>query len=159
MVGWSVVDKIWVNLGSTNVEGDFSNGSVTSEEFIPNDYEILTIGGNSDILETLSNITLDNYYMTPNGDGINDRFSMRDTSGGEDGGINFVIKDFCDSVHFDKVMDAPNHFGGVYDPTWPGWLFDDYNNGIQKGLYILELDYLFNGLVVTHIDTIELTGF
>ena len=69
---WSVTDKVWVSLGNTNVEGDFSNGSITSEEFIPNDYEILTIGGNSDIFEALDNITLDNYYMTPNGDGIND---------------------------------------------------------------------------------------
>ena len=72
VVGWSVTDKVWVSLGNTNVEGDFSNGSITSEEFIPNDYEILTIGGNSDIFEALDNITLDNYYMTPNGDGIND---------------------------------------------------------------------------------------
>ncbi len=72
VVGWSVADKEWVSLGSTNVEGDFNNGSITSEEFVPNDYEVLTIGGNSDILETLDNITLDNFYMTPNGDGVND---------------------------------------------------------------------------------------
>ncbi|WP_339841721.1 gliding motility-associated C-terminal domain-containing protein [uncultured Maribacter sp.] len=72
VVGWSVIDKEWVSLGNTNVEGDFNNGSITSEEFIPNDYEVLTIGGNSDILETLGNITLDNFYMTPNGDGVND---------------------------------------------------------------------------------------
>ncbi|WP_243835526.1 gliding motility-associated C-terminal domain-containing protein [Maribacter spongiicola] len=72
VVGWSAIDKIWVDLGNTNVEGNFAYGSVTSKEFIPSDYEIITIGGNSDILETLDNITLDNYYMTPNGDGIND---------------------------------------------------------------------------------------
>ncbi|WP_405395693.1 gliding motility-associated C-terminal domain-containing protein [Maribacter sp. Asnod2-G09] len=72
VVGWSVDDKIWVDLGNTNVDGNFAYGSVTSEEFIPSDYEIITIGGNADIIETLDNITLDNYYMTPNGDGIND---------------------------------------------------------------------------------------
>ncbi|WP_036156104.1 gliding motility-associated C-terminal domain-containing protein [Maribacter forsetii] len=72
VVGWSIIDKIWVDLGNTNVEGNFAYGSVTSEEFVPSDYEIITIGGNSDIIETLDNITLDNYYMTPNGDGIND---------------------------------------------------------------------------------------
>ncbi|WP_282051074.1 gliding motility-associated C-terminal domain-containing protein [Maribacter aquivivus] len=72
VVGWSVIDNIWIDLGNTNVEGNFAYGSVTSEEFIPSDYEIITLGGNSDIIETLDNITLDNYYMTPNGDGIND---------------------------------------------------------------------------------------
>mgnify|MGYP000241725037 CR=1 FL=1 len=90
----------------------------------PND-EIQYINLHNDTIFADTNIIYYKNYFTPNGDGINDRFSMRDTSGGEDGGINFVIKDFCDSVHFDKVMDAPNHFGGVYDPTWPGWLFDD----------------------------------
>ncbi len=72
VVGWSKIEKQWINLGNTNVEGDFSSGSITSEEFIPDDYSILTIGGNNDLLETLDNITLDNFYMTPNGDGIND---------------------------------------------------------------------------------------
>ena len=38
----------------------------------PNDYEIITIGGNDDLLETFDTIELDNYYMTPNGDGQND---------------------------------------------------------------------------------------
>ncbi|NNE01589.1 MAG: gliding motility-associated C-terminal domain-containing protein, partial [Eudoraea sp.] len=38
----------------------------------PNDYEIITIGGNDSDLETYSTIDLDNYFMTPNGDGQND---------------------------------------------------------------------------------------
>ncbi|MDF4204930.1 gliding motility-associated C-terminal domain-containing protein [Maribacter sp. SA7] len=81
VVGWSVIDKIWVDLGNTNVEGDFINGSVTSEEFIPSDYEIITIGGNSDLLGVLDNIMLDNYYMTPNGDGINDFLEIEGLEG------------------------------------------------------------------------------
>lgn len=72
VVGWSAQERQWVNLGNADVQGDMENGSITSEEFIPNDYQILTIGGNNDMLETLSNIQLDNYYMTPNGDGVND---------------------------------------------------------------------------------------
>ena len=72
VVGWSALKKEWVNLGNIDVQGDMENGSITSAEFIPNDYQILTIGGNNDMLETLSNIQLDNYYMTPNGDGVND---------------------------------------------------------------------------------------
>jgi gliding motility-associated-like protein len=73
VVGWNIMLKRWENLGNSDVQGSFSSGSVTSDTFIPNDFEIITIGGNNDLLETLDNIKLDNYYMTPNGDGINDR--------------------------------------------------------------------------------------
>jgi len=74
VVGWNVMEKQWVNLGNTQEDGDLTAGTITSEEFIPNAYEVVTLGGNDDLLETFENIVLDNYYMTPNGDGINDRF-------------------------------------------------------------------------------------
>lgn len=73
VVGWNILLKRWENLGNSEVEGSLENGKLTSNTFIPNDYEIITLGGSNDLLETLSNIQLDNYYMTPNGDGINDR--------------------------------------------------------------------------------------
>ncbi len=72
VVGWSKSDNQWVNLGNTGVEGGRDYGSVTSELFVPNDYEIITLGGNDDALETFETIELDNYFMTPNGDGQND---------------------------------------------------------------------------------------
>ncbi len=72
VVGWHKEQKTWVNLGNTNVEGGMTYGSVTSELFIPNEYEIITLGGNDDKLEDYATIELDNYFMTPNGDGRND---------------------------------------------------------------------------------------
>ncbi len=72
VVGWSKEEQQWVNLGSTFVRGEMIRGEITSDIFIPNDYEILTIGGNEDIYETYSVKELDNYYLTPNGDGKND---------------------------------------------------------------------------------------
>lgn len=72
VVGWSKADNQWVNLGNTAVTGGLAYGSVTSDVFVPNDYEIITIGGNDDKLETFDTLELDNYYMTPNGDGQND---------------------------------------------------------------------------------------
>jgi len=72
VVGWSKADNQWVNLGNTAVTGGMAYGSVTSEIFVPGDYEIITLGGNDDLLETFDTIELDNYYMTPNGDGRND---------------------------------------------------------------------------------------
>ena len=72
VMGWSKTEDQWVNLGNTAVEGGRDYGSVTSELIVPNDYEIFTLGGNDDALETFETIELDNYFMTPNGDGQND---------------------------------------------------------------------------------------
>ena len=72
VVGWSKSENQWVSLGNTAVEGGMAYGTITSDLFVPNDYEIITIGGNDDMLETFDTIELDNYYMTPNGDGQND---------------------------------------------------------------------------------------
>lgn len=72
VVGWHKEQQTWVNLGNTNVEGGLVKGSVTSEPFIPDDYEIVTLGGNADMVEQFDTIELDNYFMTPNGDGKND---------------------------------------------------------------------------------------
>lgn len=72
VMGWSKSENQWVNLGNTGVEGGLANGSITSDTFVPNDYEIITLGGNDDDLQTYDTIELDNYYMTPNGDGQND---------------------------------------------------------------------------------------
>ncbi|MBT8223638.1 MAG: gliding motility-associated C-terminal domain-containing protein [Eudoraea sp.] len=72
VMGWSKADNQWVNLGNTGTEGGLANGSITSDTFVPNAYEIITLGGNEDDLQTYDTIELDNYYMTPNGDGQND---------------------------------------------------------------------------------------
>ncbi|PIF00321.1 MAG: hypothetical protein CR994_05990 [Maribacter sp.] len=72
VVGWHKEKGKWINLGNTNVKGSLVHGSVTSEPFLPNDYEILTLGGNADTVAKFETIELDNYYMTPNGDGKND---------------------------------------------------------------------------------------
>ncbi len=72
VVGWSKTENQWVNLGNSAYEGGMTYGSVTSETVVPNDYEIFTIGGNDSRLETYTTMDLDNYFMTPNGDGAND---------------------------------------------------------------------------------------
>ncbi len=72
VVGFSREKQVWENLGNTDVQGGMSHGSVTSDLFVPNDYEIITIGGNDDALEDFTTIDLANYFMTPNGDGKND---------------------------------------------------------------------------------------
>ena len=72
VVGWSKSQQKWVNLGNSALEGEFSFGTLSSDTFVPNDYEIITIGGALDLNESLTTIELGNYFLTPNGDGTND---------------------------------------------------------------------------------------
>ena len=69
VVGWSKAARQWVRLGSTVAVGDLSTGFVSSENFIPDDYDVITFGTMDVPAEFLS---LDNYLVSANGDGIND---------------------------------------------------------------------------------------
>ena len=56
--------------------GSLDEGFVTSEPFIPDNYEIITLGISKIPFEPLEMevLSLDNYFVSPNGDGINDTF-------------------------------------------------------------------------------------
>ena len=69
VVGWNISEGRWTDLGNVAVSGDLDSGFVSSFSFVPNEYAILTLGSLAEPLELL---TLDNYIVTPNGDGIND---------------------------------------------------------------------------------------
>lgn len=69
VVGWHISEGRWNDLGNVAISGDLDAGLVTSFSFAPNEYAILTLGSLAEPLELL---TLDNYIVTPNGDGIND---------------------------------------------------------------------------------------
>jgi gliding motility-associated-like protein len=68
-VGFSKAANQWVSLGSTGSTGTLEEGFTTSLAFLPNDYEAITFGALGTPTELLA---LDNYLVTPNGDGIND---------------------------------------------------------------------------------------
>nr|WP_299073229.1 gliding motility-associated C-terminal domain-containing protein [uncultured Allomuricauda sp.] len=72
VVGWSNSQNRWERLGNSSVSGNLQNGSITSDRFTPNEYEIITLGGTDDLLEPFTVLELDNYFLTPNGDGVND---------------------------------------------------------------------------------------
>lgn len=69
VMGWSKSGGQWVNLGREGIAGDLDQGIVSSAPFVPDDYEILTFGS-ADEPEAL--LSLEDYYLSPNGDGIND---------------------------------------------------------------------------------------
>jgi len=84
VAGWSIADDIWVNLGNINVSGDANQGTLTSEIFTPNDYEIITFGGMISRAVTDEEIFVYN-TITDNGDNFNPYFRI---AGIEDFPIN-----------------------------------------------------------------------
>ena len=75
-VGWSKQSRRWINLEGSTPVGDLSQGFVTSGTFVPSDYELITFGVSKVPFEPLSKevLNLENYFVSVNGDGINDAF-------------------------------------------------------------------------------------
>jgi len=73
VAGWNRDEKTWENLGNGELAGDLNRGSVQSNIFNANDYEIFTLG----FLTARNPDEPGNYAITPNGDGINDYFTLK----------------------------------------------------------------------------------
>lgn len=69
VVGWNLAVNQWVLLGGVSRAGTLTEGFITSENFDPTRYGALTFGVLGEAEELLE---LDNYFISPNGDGIND---------------------------------------------------------------------------------------
>ncbi len=80
VVGWNKAEQVWVDLGNTRVEGGRDYGSLTSDYFVPSQYEVITFGGNASISEAYTTVDLDNYYLSPNGDGHNETLEIDRTA-------------------------------------------------------------------------------
>jgi gliding motility-associated-like protein len=70
VVGYHKIRQEWVDLGASEITGTMSEGWVTSEDFIPEAYEVLTFGS----VERTAPLSHKGYHylLTPNDDGIND---------------------------------------------------------------------------------------
>lgn len=75
-VGWSKLSQRWINLTGSTATGTLTDGFVNTELFNPYDYEIITLGVSKIPYEPLSKevLSLDNYIVSANDDGINDSF-------------------------------------------------------------------------------------
>jgi gliding motility-associated-like protein len=72
IVGWSKATNQWESLVGAPAMGDITQGFVSSQSFVPDDYEVLTLA--SSLGEAQTFISVDNFLVTPNGDGNNDSF-------------------------------------------------------------------------------------
>ncbi|WP_036156100.1 gliding motility-associated C-terminal domain-containing protein [Maribacter forsetii] len=79
-VGFSKASQQWVNLVGSIPVGTVTEGFVTSESFIPDDYEAITLGSSKSPFEPLARdvLFIDNFYVSVNGDGVNDNFYIEE---------------------------------------------------------------------------------
>ena len=147
VVGWSKSNNRWVSLGSTAYGGDLDNGFVTSDLFVPNDYAAITFGAIPLPTDTfaVNNPTLGNYFISPNGDGIND-FLVIDHL--EESPNNLVL---IYNRLGQKVFEQTNYTNGFRGMSNTGKLYVSQDIGLPEGIYYY-LAYLYDlGL--------EYTGF
>lgn len=69
LVGWHKASGRWLPLGTPTRAGDLTDGFAISAPFVPDEFEVLTFAGGGVPGEVFD---LPNYYLSPNGDGIND---------------------------------------------------------------------------------------
>ena len=75
IIGYNKTTLQWDNLGNNNLLGDFNNGFISSNEFLPSEYQVITFGILNEDAEqpTIPEIPNQyNYYLSVNGDGINE---------------------------------------------------------------------------------------
>lgn len=71
VVGWHKTLKVWENLGNVEVTGNLERGKITSNSFLPNIYEIITIG-------SFNEKAKGNYLISPNKDNVNDNLIVEE---------------------------------------------------------------------------------
>ncbi|MET1257688.1 gliding motility-associated C-terminal domain-containing protein [Flagellimonas sp. DF-77] len=83
LVGWSKSNNQWVLLGKSSLVGDVNEGFLISDSFVPDDFAAITFGTVPLPLDTfaVNNPTLGNYFMSPNGDGINENLIFDNIEG------------------------------------------------------------------------------
>ena len=128
IAGWSKKNEQWDNLGNSINDGDINEGSVTSNVFNANDYEIFSLGYLFNIKENEPG----NYALTPNGDGINDFFSLEIMKQSPNNELKVFNR--AGILVFEKT-NYTNEFRGVANKN-----IAQKNHQLPKGVYFYLLD-------------------
>ena len=126
LMGWSKSTGRWEPLGTQSVAGNLENGFAISAPFVPDDYEVLTFGSLA-VPEEL--LTLENYYLSPNGDGINDFLVIEALDGATNNRVEIFDRNGL------KVFEQDNYsseFGGVANVDG---LILNAEKGLPEGVY------------------------
>ncbi|MGB6151241.1 MAG: gliding motility-associated C-terminal domain-containing protein [Pricia sp.] len=133
LVGWSKASNQWENLGGPASVGDADQGFAVSGNFIPDDYAAITFGAAGEPREFLD---LDDYLVTPNGDGINDVLEITELA--QSPNNHMKIYDRNGAKVFDKI-NYTNEFNGL---STENNLVINRDQGLPSGVYfyIVSLD-------------------
>lgn len=119
VAGWNKTTSKWENLGNTNTTGNLNTGTITSDTFIANNYEIITFASfNNDINGVIDNDLVINNLFSPNGDNQNDTFVIE--------GAELI----------DNVLEVYNRWGNLvyrtsnYSNEWGG--IANVNNVLKR---------------------------
>lgn len=144
VVGWNKSSNQWVIIGNSAISGDLTQGFVTSQTFVPSDYAAITFGTIPLPTETFAvdNPTLGNYFLSPNGDGIND-FLVID---GMEESPNNSLRIF--NRYGQKVFEQVNYTNQFRGVANTGSMIPNQAQGLPEGVYFylvslddLELEY------------------
>lgn len=128
VAGWSKKNEQWENLGNARYEGNTEQGWVTSNIFNANDYEIFTLG----FLFNTKSGEPGNYALTPNGDGINDFFSLKIIEKSPNNELKIFNR--SGTVVYEK-SNYKNEFQGI-----PNRYTNQNNNQLPEGVYFYIID-------------------
>ncbi|MBO6531578.1 MAG: gliding motility-associated C-terminal domain-containing protein, partial [Muricauda sp.] len=144
VVGWSKASNQWVIIGNSAISGDLAQGFITSQTFVPSDYAAITFGTIPLPTDTFAveNPTLGNYFLSPNGDGINDFLVIDGMEESPNNSLR-IFNRFGQKV-FEK-FNYINEFNGVSNT---GSFVVSQDAGLPEGVYFylvslddLELQY------------------
>ena len=143
IVGWSKTTNQWESLGGPASVGDLVQGVAISGSFVPDDYEALTFGAAGEPREYLD---LDNYFVSPNGDGVNDFLEIPELA--QSPNNHMMIFDRNGHKVFDQV-NYTNEFNGI---ATVGSFVIGRDKGLPSGVYFYivsldDLDLEFQGFL------------
>ncbi len=127
VVGWQKSTNQWVSLGSNGAIGDLDQGFISSSSFVPDEYEIITLGSGfgqpSDLLD------LENYLVTPNGDGINDFLMIPELDQSPNNNVKIYDRFGL------KVFEMDNYTNQFTGFATSGTIVYDKDKGLPSGVY------------------------
>lgn len=148
LVGWLKASNSWTVIGNTAFSGDLNQGFLVSEKFIPSDYAAITFGTVPLPLDTfaVNNPTLGNYFVSPNGDGINDVLVIDNLDESPNNNLQ-IYNRFGQKVF--EIDNYTNQFNGFSNQNN---LVLNRSQGLPEGMYfyivsLFDLELSFQGFL------------
>ncbi|SEB76236.1 gliding motility-associated C-terminal domain-containing protein [Maribacter dokdonensis] len=131
IVGYHISTSQWKSLGGRGNTGDLNSGFLSSEPFIPNDYAAITFGIFNQNENEQPEIPLNSYHymLSPNGDGINDKFIIEELADYENNVLHIYDRNGL------LVFEAQNYTDEFDGNTGKTISALDRDAGLAQGIY------------------------